>query len=306
MAYPRSTNGIENVFLYGEEAQDVGFDTIHIEPIRERSMRHHWIIQPHRHPNHVQIMLFTKGGAQTHLDGRDCSPEAGSVILHPAGMVHSIRYLEGTEGLTITVAVSALALMLRETTALSAVIAAPGVIRLGDREGAVRTAFEKLAEEYRCREPAWEVAARACLLDILVQLHRVRGGAEDRKSYRRGRELANGLARLIEENFRAQKRVSSYARMLCISPQRLNAACKSALGLSASEMLYARIMLEARRALAFSDLTIGEIAHDLGYDDPAYFNRFFSGRAGMPPGEWRTRFAETELTATQKQSNSPM
>ena len=46
-------------------------------------------------------------------------------------------------------------------------------------------------------------------------------------------------------------------------------------------------MLEAARLLRFTDLTVGEIAHRVGYDDPLYFSRAFKRRheraaAGLP------------------------
>lgn len=46
-------------------------------------------------------------------------------------------------------------------------------------------------------------------------------------------------------------------------------------------------MVEARRLLTDTEMNVAEIGHDLGFDDPAYFNRFFSARADQPPGAWR-------------------
>ena len=63
-----------------------------------------------------------------------------------------------------------------------------------------------------------------------------------------------------------------------MSPQRLNAACKARAGKTASEVLYDRILIEAKRCLLYTEMTVAEIGHSIGYDDPAYFNRFFSQR----------------------------
>ncbi|HEY9009796.1 MAG TPA: helix-turn-helix domain-containing protein, partial [Devosia sp.] len=48
-----------------------------------------------------------------------------------------------------------------------------------------------------------------------------------------------------------------------------------------------RIALEARRQLRFSNLSIKQIAAELGYDDPAYFTRFATRALGTPPSNYR-------------------
>lgn len=54
-------------------------------------------------------------------------------------------------------------------------------------------------------------------------------------------------------------------------------------------------MLEAKRALVYTAVTGAEIGHDVGFDDPAYFNRFFTRRMGIAPGKWRAQFTATEI-----------
>ena len=70
-------------------------------------------------------------------------------------------------------------------------------------------------------------------------------------------------------------------------------ACKSRAGRTASELLHDRIIVEAKRNLLYTEMTVAEIGHAIGYDDPAYFNRFFSQRVGVPPGTFRADAATT-------------
>jgi AraC family transcriptional activator of pobA len=46
-------------------------------------------------------------------------------------------------------------------------------------------------------------------------------------------------------------------------------------------------LLEAKRALTYSDATVAEIGYSLGFSDPAYFSRFFTKRAGSSPSRFR-------------------
>jgi AraC family transcriptional regulator, transcriptional activator of pobA len=48
-----------------------------------------------------------------------------------------------------------------------------------------------------------------------------------------------------------------------------------------------RRLLEVKRLLLFTMRSVEGVAHEIGFRDPAYFSRFFHGRASMPLGEWR-------------------
>ena len=46
-------------------------------------------------------------------------------------------------------------------------------------------------------------------------------------------------------------------------------------------------MLEARRALLYSNLSVAEIGYALGFADPGHFSRFFTRHAGQSPRAFR-------------------
>ena len=63
---------------------------------------------------------------------------------------------------------------------------------------------------------------------------------------------------------------------------------KSASGKTTSEIIQDRIILEARRLLTHSSLTITQIAAELGYFDNSYFARFFKKSTSQTPEQFRT------------------
>ena len=93
----------------------------------------------------------------------------------------------------------------------------------------------------------------------------------------------------LETHFRSEKRLDFYARAVGVSPQRLNQACKARTGKTASELLHERIIVEAKRCLIYMDLNVAETGYELGFEDPAYFSRFFARRTGVPPVVYRER-----------------
>jgi AraC family transcriptional activator of pobA len=56
-----------------------------------------------------------------------------------------------------------------------------------------------------------------------------------------------------------------------------------------TRLVHDRLLLEAKRSLTYTNMTIAETAYDLGFTDPAYFSRFFSERVGESPAAFRRR-----------------
>ena len=92
---------------------------------------------------------------------------------------------------------------------------------------------------------------------------------------------------MVEASFRQHWPVADYARTLGVSEDRLHAMASRATGLPPKEIVQRRLLLEAKRHLLYTTMTVKEIAYDLGFHDPAYFSRFFARRAGMAPGAYR-------------------
>ena len=80
---------------------------------------------------------------------------------------------------------------------------------------------------------------------------------------------------LIDTHWKDFTKIDDYAKHLFISGSQLNRILKENTGKSAMEWVQEKKMTEARRMLLYSDYSIKEIAYESGFDDPAYFNRFF-------------------------------
>jgi len=94
---------------------------------------------------------------------------------------------------------------------------------------------------------------------------------------------------LVELKFIKQKNVVEYARQIFISEKRLGQATSKVFGKSPKEIINERVLLEAKRLLGHSNLSIKEIGRELGFEDPAYFVRYFKKRTANTPVEFRER-----------------
>jgi AraC family transcriptional activator of pobA len=93
---------------------------------------------------------------------------------------------------------------------------------------------------------------------------------------------------LVERHYREEHEVAGYAGRLHISPGHLNERVKEQSGKTAIHHIHARMVLEAKRQLLYSDLSVKELADELGFGDPAYFNRWFKRLTGETPIGYRT------------------
>jgi len=95
--------------------------------------------------------------------------------------------------------------------------------------------------------------------------------------------------KLVQHHFRKFKQVKEYAELLNITPLYLNEMVKEITGFSAGHWIKEEIILEAQRLLYYTDLDIKQIADRLGYDDHAYFSRFFKKNTGHTASQFRIK-----------------
>jgi len=91
----------------------------------------------------------------------------------------------------------------------------------------------------------------------------------------------------LDKNFPRLQKVSEYAKLLQVSRSHLNEELRTHTGRSASDHIHDRLLLEARRLLVYSPMTVAQIAYELQFQDPSYFGRFFRLRTGLSPGAFR-------------------
>lgn len=91
----------------------------------------------------------------------------------------------------------------------------------------------------------------------------------------------------INQSFRKERTGKFYSDKLCISLKHLNDISNKILGRTLTQLIHERIILEAKREIAYTNKSIKEIAYELGFKDPAYFNRFFKKFIKQTPETFR-------------------
>ncbi|MBA0053214.1 AraC family transcriptional regulator [Streptomyces sp. AJS327] len=85
----------------------------------------------------------------------------------------------------------------------------------------------------------------------------------------------------------AERSVGAWAAELGVSTGRLHEAVKAATGRTPGQLIRHAQVLEAKRLLSSTELTVARVGREVGFEDAAYFCRFFRREVGVSPGEFR-------------------
>lgn len=104
-------------------------------------------------------------------------------------------------------------------------------------------------------------------------------------------ELTIGLRfqKLLEDCFVVERSVQFYAQELALGLDSFSRKVKKELGKSPSQLIQDRVVLEAKKMLHLTYLSIKEIAAKLQFEDEFYFSRYFKKNVGISPSRFRDR-----------------
>ena len=276
--------------LYGESLDWPTPDLLHCETISSRSREHEWEIKPHRHADLCQLLFVFKGQAALEIEGQRTQLQTPAIQVLPPLSVHGFRFSEDVEGFIVTLAtplISHLQAQLGDSVhALARVENYPA----GKDGDYLNSLFSALQAEYNGHQPAREMLMHSLVSVIMVWVSRqaiVRHKASQRPQ--RQREYLNGFIQLVEETYRQHVKVEDLAHRLGISVSHLNGTCRELAGQPALQIMHERQLLEAKRLLTYTSMTIYEMSELLGFSDPTNFTRLFRRRVGISPKAFRDR-----------------
>ncbi|MFH7005580.1 helix-turn-helix domain-containing protein [Flavobacterium bizetiae] len=100
-------------------------------------------------------------------------------------------------------------------------------------------------------------------------------------------KIIKGFNMLIDDHFNEESSVNFYADKLNITANYLNILSQKYLKMPASDVIKQRTILEAKRLLTSTDLSIKEIGYQLGFNDNTYFSKVFKKYTGKTPGDFK-------------------
>lgn len=149
--------------------------------------------------------------------------------------------------------------------------------------------LESLLDEFEQSKTAQYDMLQAYLKQFIINSVRVKQENHVIKEDTETR-LFKDFSLLVEQNFKKLHSVTDYANRLGLSPKSITKHFQKLGTDTPSDFIKNRILLEAKRMLIYTDYTVKEIAFDLGFNDPAYFTRFFTKAISKSPLQFKKEY----------------
>jgi AraC family transcriptional regulator, transcriptional activator of pobA len=259
----------------------------------ERHLQQHTFIQkPHKHDFYI-ILLVTQGSGTHTIDFKTYPVNAQTIFFLSPGQVHSWQLSEDTAGYILFFNSEFIRLISPQQKLLrfpffNSLLGQPLLTLPPEQAAGISTLIDNMAKEHANRHRQWEEVIGSYLHILLIQLARI---YETQNGSNPPSMVAypawEQLEELMEQHYKQHEPVSFYTDKLHTTARQLNEICKNTLNKTVLELLQDRVILEARRLLTHSALTITQVAAELGYFDNSYFARFFKKHTGQTPEQFR-------------------
>jgi AraC family transcriptional activator of pobA len=238
-------------------------------------------LPPHRQIIH-SIILVTQGSIIASSGVDNYTVEQNTMIVIPAGQITSLSFMsENIEGFYLHFSDDYLS---HAKVDLSKWLIRP-VIKFEDAESEHLSTLLKRMQKLNENEANADII-KLYLATFLAEMEqspdfrlRINFPAHER--------LTMKFKRLLNYNITKDRSISFYASELNVTPNHLNKSVKLTLDRSASALIDEMLILEAKVLMQKNNLSVSEIAFEIGFEDISYFGRFFKKHTGFAPTEYR-------------------
>lgn len=251
-------------------------------------------VLPHRH-NFYELMVFTEGGGTHEIDFKEFTIEKNSVHFVSPTQVHKLNsrnargfvicfceeFLPLTPGQSFTDA-----FQFYDFTRYSPVIKTESSFfrELVDITAVLNSGLERNSVLNR------EIlAAYLNILLLKIKEYFIAHYIFEANSIATVNPKIMEFKKLIAAHYTDHYTVFQYAELLNISTNYLNALSKKETGRTATDLIHERVLLESKRLLYATTLSVKEISSLLRFDSDAYFVRFFKKNVQLTPLDYRNR-----------------
>jgi len=244
---------------------------------------------PHRHA--YQEIIWIRQGIVKHLLDDECVEyPAQTILVIPKGRIHRLIPKSDCRGMAIRFTEEFLSI---PSFLLFSQFAGQTALQLNSGQAAdIEAYFSLLHSEHQYPDPYNLHATRHLLSALVAKLESLRLVSTHLMPHDVSSSICtwNRFNTLIEQKFKTEHTVRYFALKLGISPRKLGQIVKLYTGRHVSSVIDNRLITEAKRLILFSDLTIKEIAFELGFEEHSYFSKVFKKITGSTPSEFKKKF----------------
>lgn len=257
--------------------------------------RHFAVKYPHRH-DFFEVLYLKKGSGFHVIDGNNYEIKPPCVFFMSRGQAHKLELSQDIEGYIFIFTAD---FYLLNRTDQNRLIEFPFFYTIHQDNPPLQLENEidirfledlfrmGIAEITRPAEYSAEMLRS--LLDLILTTCAARYQvSENHVNKGKGLILVKQFFQLLEENHTKNLSLNNYAGMIGVTPNHLTQSVKVLTGKTSSQIIKAKQLLEIKRLLVHTNLTVSEIANQLNFEDQSYFTKFFKRETGLTPLQYRT------------------
>lgn len=245
---------------------------------------------PHRH-SFYQLLFVTNGYGTQIIDFEPYPLEPPVIYFLSPGQVHSWQSNSAPLGYVLLFTADFLLLGSLDLLQLSFFHGETPQLQLTEPQAAsLESLIQAIQEEYKAAEFFRASVLSAYLNILLVKIQRLYVPTDLPGDVDSG--LVRRFKQLVSELYLTERSISVYAERIGISASHLAKQVKAATGKTPGQIIRQAVILEAKRLLANTNLTVEQISLQLAFDDPAYFGRLFRRETDLSPGHFRQYIRE--------------
>jgi len=255
---------------------------------------------PHRH-TYYEIFWIMGGGGMHYIDFEGYPFLSNTFFFITPGQIHYPEITKALNGYVILFTEDFLSLSRLESDFLRGfdffhrIDHKPNLHLKTKAAQPFHTLCADMHQEYNGDSIGRLVVLQALLQNFLVKIQRHYHTADARLEIRASEKLIQDFIRLIDLYFIEKQAVQDYADLLGVTAGQLSDMTRKVLGLSPSQLIHQRLIVEAKRLFAHSNQTVAEISYQLKFADPSYFARFFKREVGFSPTQFKEHYREKYL-----------
>ncbi len=241
-----------------------------------------------------QILWVTQGEAEVSIDFESYRATPGCLYFRAPGRAFGWRHGVEFSGWDLRFSIDFLdggapdQRLLRTLGYFHSIDRQPELKATGGDQLVLHNLFIQLEREARPSDFGATVVQKSLLRILLVTLQRKYPDFWAGVPASAARRLVEEYCLLVSEEFLHHRQIADYAGRLGVTPDHLASSFRKLLGFSPSQLIQNHLVLEAKRLLTHTGLTVGEISNKLKFSDQAYFSRFFRKLVGLAPSDFRS------------------
>ena len=255
---------------------------------------------PHRHHDFYEVLFLTNGTGIHTIESQDYEIKANSIFFLSPGQIHDLQLSSDVEGYIF---LFSSAFYHFNKTDPYKLFELPFFYNLGKEnppiylesevdKTTITDYFQKSIAESQQNLTESEEVIRAWLDLLLIHCKRIYPIQNQEDGNQKGKILVKRFKQLIEQKCRENLSIKQYADQLKITPNHLSETVKLITGRTSTDLINGRMILEIKRMLTHTNLTISEIAYQLNFSDQSYFSKYFKNLSKISPSAYRSKIQE--------------